>query len=68
MKVGDIVESIYGLQRHKIGSFGIIVDVDPLRQPMHSAFHAVNEVVVMLDSGLLWYASPDAWKVINGSR
>ena len=74
MKVGDLVESIsssgYALQRHKIGSFGIIVDVDPLRQgvDVEPSFITVNEIVIMLDSGALWYANPDAWRVINESR
>ena len=68
MKVGDLVESIYGLERHKAGSFGIIVDIDPLRRGRHGPFRAANEIVVLLDNGVLWYASPSAWKVKNESR
>jgi hypothetical protein len=59
VKAGDLVKSIYGLQL-----LGIIVDVDPLRQPLHDD----GVIVVMLDIGVLWRASPDAWKVVNESR
>ena len=76
MKVGDLVKSIYGHDRHpnrrkrlKAESVGIIVDVDPLRQqPLHGNFHAVNEIVVMLDNGVLWHANPDAWEVVNENQ
>jgi hypothetical protein len=75
MKVGDLVKSIYGHERHpnrrkrhKAESLGIIVDVDPLRQPLHDTCHAVNEIVVMLDNGVIWHANPDAWEVVNESR
>ena len=69
MKVGDIVESIYGpTGRPQPGSLGLIVDIDPLRQTMHCHFQTVNEIVVMLDNGVLWHASPSAWEVISESR
>jgi len=79
MKVGDLVKFIHGIrpttdsvidqyrtnrEPHK-GSFGIIVDIDPLRRGLDCHFAATNEIVVMLDSGELWYASPDAWSMTN---
>jgi len=70
VKVGDLVQSIHDIpQRTGIRRpAGIIVDIDPLRRGRHGPFQTVNEIVVMLDNGVLWHASPSAWKVKNESR
>ena len=68
MKVGDLVESIHDIPQRGEQSTGIIVDIDPLRRGKSSHITAVNEIVVMLDNGVLWHASPDTWKIINESR
>jgi hypothetical protein len=68
MKVGDIVESIHDIQQRGERNVGIIVDIDPLRRGLGGPYTAVNEIVVLLDNGVLWHASPSAWKVKNESR
>jgi hypothetical protein len=68
MKVGDIVESVHDIQQRGEQNIGVIVDIDPLRRGRHGPFQAANEIVVLLDNGVLWHASPSAWKVKNESR
>jgi len=65
VKAGDLVESIHDI--HQLGerNVGIIVDIDPLRRGRQGPFQAVNEIVIMLDNGEMWHASPSAWKVIS---
>ena len=66
MKVGNLVESTHGFPTCPEGSLGIIIDIDPLRRETGKGnFTAANEIVVMLDNGEMWHASPSAWKVKN---
>jgi len=58
MKVGDIIQEKQAPRRQ-----GLIVEIDPLlkrawRQP------PLNEIVVLLTNGTLFYADPFQWEQI----
>ena len=76
MKVGDLVrerpKGIYFAEKGE-RRMGVIADIDPLRrQIIENGGHFDNtskmvEIVILLTNGLLWYAAPCAWEVVNGA-
>ena len=58
MQVGDLV-----LWHNK--EFGLIVDIDPLREDSMKEYEKIGEIVVLRDDGGLWYTNPEGWEVVN---
>ncbi len=59
MKVGDIIQEEKMPRRR-----GIIVEVDPLRKGKRLHRRPINEIIVLLTNGTLFYADPGQWEQI----
>ena len=78
MNVGDLVRVVHRIcvSRDSLGSqTGIVVAIDPLREELKSrgvnvSFTAcvINEIVVMLPDGKMWYSNPRDWECLVDSH